>query len=954
MIYFASNFNYFSIEINSPKNQRVEVFYQNFAGHSKSRWIVINEGGNEVSESIGLNKINQLRIDPELNLPIQIKKISTTHIFTKLECESRDIGYKNQGDIKIEKNIINFIPKPESNDPYFSIACNVAHQLMPYENPFFNNSIYLLIGIFSFLILFDFLLNSLIRKKIISKVLIFFKSKPFQAILLISVIATSIACNQVIFNGKSFVAPLGTSLIFADNPPLPNYSFKRIYDYHGSDTGATMWQHFPYSKIEGDSLRKDGEIALWNRFNGAGRTLIGQGQAMIADPINMIVSYFGANALSLDIKYILLRFIFTISIGISVFLLTSSLSTANVIAFASPFVTFFLYRLNHPGYFTFCYAATVLLAWIVISKSRESLFSYLFLIFSNWLLINSGTGKEAYILLVFNNLFGFILLNVTKLEWSEKKSKLISSIVTMISFILISSPLWFTFLSTILSGTSGYHNPAVWQFSILEIFKFADNISFIFTKNSYWPAVNYFFFILFVLYFMLAIKKDLKFTSSHLVFILYSFLCISFAFGIIPASLILKIPFLNSIHHINGTFLTALVVPFIFVASFALQNLFELDGDTLKKYLKYAAFLITILSLPILFVIKGAIFLILFLCATFAAFFYFIKKYKQIFIDENVTIPSILILLISIIILFGRGAQWPDNGFRISNALFVPSTRADLMPRYPLFDELNTLDRQPFRSISLGSTLFSGYRSVYGFESIDGPDALYPIRYRKLQEAMKLPYTDWNWRLKFEGNIEKFSDYLNFLNVKYVFSEKNLDYIYGKPFLKDDRIFVYLRKQVWPRAFFTNKAFSFEDNEMSLLRALNSKNSPFIMAENKYLKSFKAQNKYEFSVATDYLPKTNSVDFNFENKTPGFVYLGTNFDSDNFYVTLDGRIAEPFIANYTFMGLYVEKPGKHHVHVRYWPQFMSLLLKISLFGILLMTSLIIWLLHKRKLRQNEI
>lgn len=954
LIYFAYNLNYFSIEVNSLKNQRVEVFYQNVAGHWKSKWIVINEGKNQVSEPIGLNKINQLRIDPELNLPIQLKNISVTHIFTKLECESRDVGYKNQGDIKIENNIINFIPELGSNDPYFSIACNVSHQLTPYENPFFISSIYLLIGIFSFLIFFDFLFNYLIRKKIISKILIFFKNKPLQAILLVSLIATSIACNQVIFNGKSFVAPLGTSLIFADNPPLPSYSFKRIYDYHGSDTGATMWQHFPYSKIQGDSLRKDGEIALWNRFNGAGRTLIGQGQAMIADPINMIVSYFGANALSLDIKYVLLRFIFTISVGISVFFLTSSLKTANVIAFASPFVTFFLYRLNHPGYFTFCYAATVLLAWIIISKSRESVLGYLFLILSNWLLINSGTGKEAYILLVFNNLFGFILLNVTKLEWSEKKSKLISSIVTMISFILISSPLWFTFLSTILKETSGYHNPAVWQFSILDIFKFADNISFVLTKNSYWPAVNYFFFILFILYFILLIKKDLKFASSHLVFILYSMLCISFAFGIIPASLILKMPFLNSIHHINGTFLTALVVPFIFVASFVLKNLFELDEDIFKRYLKYAALLIAILALPILFVTKDAKFLILFLCVTFPAFFYLIKIYKQIFIYEKVTVPSILILLISIIFLFGRGAQWPDNGFGISKVLFVPSARADLIPQYPLFDKLNTLDRQPFRSISLESTLFSGYRSVYGFESIDGPDALYPARYRKLQEAMKLPYTEWNWRLKFEGNIEKYSNYLNFLNVKYVFSEKNLDHIYGEPFLKDDRIFVYIRKHVWPRAFFTNKVIPFEDNEMILLKALNAQNAPFIMAENKFLESLNDHNKYEFSVATDYLPKTNSVDFTFENKTPGFVYLGNNFDSNNFYVTLDGKVAEPFLANYTFMGLYVEKIGKHHVHVMYWPQFMSLLLKISLFGMLLMTSLLIWLLHKRKVKFNEI
>jgi hypothetical protein len=106
-----------------------------------------------------------------------------------------------------------------------------------------------------------------------------------------------------------------------------------------------------------------------------------------------------------------------------------------------------------------------------------------------------------------------------------------------------------------------------------------------------------------------------------------------------------------------------------------------------------------------------------------------------------------------------RGIEWPSNNTFIRNYVFVPSLSADLKPKIDAIEEWREIQLTNIgRSIGINGTLFSGYRAIYKIESIDGPDALFPIYYRELTEVLQMPY-GWYWRMEFsEKNIDNYSN----------------------------------------------------------------------------------------------------------------------------------------------------------------------------------------------------
>ena len=67
------------------------------------------------------------------------------------------------------------------------------------------------------------------------------------------------------------------------------------------------------------------------------------------------------------------------------------------------------------------------------------------MVLANWMLINSGTVKEAYILLLAMNLCGCLTL-LLAIPWLEKSIKLRQAIFAQVLFILIAAPVWLTLL----------------------------------------------------------------------------------------------------------------------------------------------------------------------------------------------------------------------------------------------------------------------------------------------------------------------------------------------------------------------------------------------------------------------------------------------------------------------------------------------------------------------------
>ena len=90
---------------------------------------------------------------------------------------------------------------------------------------------------------------------------------------------------------------------------------------------------------------------------------------------------------------------------------------------ASAFIGFFVFRINHPAFFSMCYAPWILYCWVRVVQAgawRPALGWIGWLLLANWAELNSGTVKEAYMLLVGLNLSGAIILALVAQPWPVK------------------------------------------------------------------------------------------------------------------------------------------------------------------------------------------------------------------------------------------------------------------------------------------------------------------------------------------------------------------------------------------------------------------------------------------------------------------------------------------------------------------------------------------------------
>ena len=185
------------------------------------------------------------------------------------------------------------------------------------------------------------------------------------------------------------------------------------------------WQHFPLTVAQERAIKEFGEFPLWNRYNSAGTTMIGQGQMMLGDPLNWLMWLVGVDALTFDIKFVLLRFIFALALGLAVFVITCAIAPSAMVAITAPFIGYFIYQVNHPLIFTLCYAPLILLAWLKViyaEDERSRLRWVAGLMLANWLVINSGTAKDAYMSTAVLNAIGilhFMLENHASAESSK-------------------------------------------------------------------------------------------------------------------------------------------------------------------------------------------------------------------------------------------------------------------------------------------------------------------------------------------------------------------------------------------------------------------------------------------------------------------------------------------------------------------------------------------------------
>jgi len=798
-------------------------------------------------------------------------------------------------------------------------------------------------------------------------------ARPRTAIAVVAGITVLFACYSVLFCGRSFVSPNhGSILLYDSYPTLPGSTDSVSRSIHGSDIGATMWQTVPYAAVEHQALFEHGELPLWNRMNSGGVTLLGQGQSMIGDPMHLLLPVlFNGAAWAWDLKFVLARWFFALGIGLIAWRLTRHLPSALLSAISAAFVGFFLHRFSHPAYSNFCYSPWILLGWLGVIQSesrRERVLAALVCLLGSWGTLTGGAVKEAYMLLLFVHLSGFVLLAFSELALAEKFARLVLLAFTGLCFVLLSAPFWMSFLESLGRAYTSLGQNGVYQIQgglLLGLFDELFYRPLVVNHFVFCPSANL-LVLGGVLYFLASLLRGAqsRLTVGLAVSTLPAFLL---AFGVIPGTWIHAVPFLGVVAHIDNSFSCVLIVLLCALAApgfhAAWRRLATPEGrGDLALYLGGLALIV-------------------------AAYLSFMQSaHRQVFGQETVATvwtwgyrqaqvdnfvwASLWLMLAALIALplllrrAQRSASWSpaslilvglcctvllwrqalhvDTGFE--DYVQQPGPRTDLMAKSDALETAKAQAKEPFRIAGVEATLFPGWTGMYGLEGISGPDALMSPHYRALVDALGIERV-WDWRLMLHAEtLPQTLPALNVLNVRYLVAPAPVrDRLVGSGLmlLKTSDLDLYRNEGAWPRAFWTSRLEGYQTLPELATRLLAAR-APFAAVQlgdrNEPAPDAAAADARSVP-ATACRLGANTTSFTVEAPAPGYAVLQETWIDREFRAWVDGQKAPWFRVNHAFKAVRIPAAGRHEVRFEYVPRNWLQARLLALAGLLLLAGL---------------
>lgn len=787
------------------------------------------------------------------------------------------------------------------------------------------------------------------------------RQHPTRALAAAAALAVVASSYPVIFTGASYVSPnYGTILLYDRFPTLPGYRDATQVDVRGADVGAIMWQHLPMSFVEARAWFRDFEVPLWNRYNSGGTVLLGQGQLMVGDPLHTIVLLGGGSAWSWDLKYLVAKWLLGFGLGLVVWHTARHLPAALLVALVSVFSGFFAFRANHPAFFSFCYGPWVLYAWCRVTgaESRRGLYaSLLGLIAANGFLLTSGTAKEAYVSLVTLNFAGAVLLFCAALAWRERLLRLAAAVAAGVVFMLLTAPVWVTFLDAIRASYSSYNQAFAYQLQPALLLGLFDEI----LLRPFWagelvfnPSTN-FAVLLGVLALLVNLRPILR-SPAALGFALAALLPLAFVFGFVPPQWIASWPFVGNIHHIDNSFGIPLIHLLTVLAGFGFASAASrLGGPEGRGDLALGGVLL------------------LGLVALYLGYTQAVHRSTYSYLHWGETVPrstfvwgcfaALLAAAVTTALVarhgLVRGRLGLAGGCVLASALVVLLWRHGLHVRsaHPAFT-LNAAPRveldapspalqalqsdargAPVRVAGLGNNLFPGWSGTYGLEGINGPDALMNPHMRALQEAFALERV-WDWRLVLSPeNLDAARPFLDLLNVRYLLaSAADRDALNPRLTLVSPAdLDVWRNESAWPRAFFTNRVATYANvaDFAALVRGGDHRPLAAVQSSDRDLPALPRGELAGRTItpATAYRLTTNTTTFTVNASSAGVIVLGEAWLADDFTATVNGAPATLFRVNHAFKGLAVPQGGTYQITVRYRPHRFALSLGCSFLGL---------------------
>jgi hypothetical protein len=796
------------------------------------------------------------------------------------------------------------------------------------------------------------------------------QARPARALFCAAVFSVSLSCFPVIFCGKSFVSPDNGLLMFYDkNPTVPGAVGGRVDNALASDLGATLYWGLPVTMTQHRALFRDHEFPLWNRYNWGGLTLFGQSLSAIGDPLSWPAILTGGAAWAWDAKFIVAQVLLAFGVGLMVWRTSGSLAAAMLLNLSAPFMGFFAYRYNHPAIFSLCYAPWILLAWIEGVRAptlRGSAVWAFLLILADWWQLNSGTAKEMSALLLFTNIAGglMVVFAVQPLKWRVARLGVFAW--ANILFLLVSAPLWMTFLDALGKAHTSYDEPRIYQIEPQIAVGLFDDLfyrQFMRMEALFNPSAN--FFILLGVLWALVLARTLIHERTLWAVGVPALLAAALAFGVIPPAAAATVPFLKSISHFDNTFSCVLIILSFVIAGYGLRECvgrmesIQWRGDW-ALVLAFLGILIAtyfgtteaahrtgLSMLKVGETIPKSPFFVGYVVALLTAFAILPWAWRQLWLRRPAAAAWAGVFALAFVTLHFRHGMYGETKFDYYTR--NPKKRLDLRHvTSPAIETVRHSMAEPARVIGLDWEMVPGFNAVLGLETISGPDALMNPQMMQLVDVLGIPRI-WDWRVQVKA--EDFASVhraLDMLNVRYIFDSPDAGgrALPGTKVLNAADLTVLESETAWPRAFFTDAVAACDAGGDFRRLVFEGDGRPFAALPAAWRARLKLPPK-DFAQrlvqpAKNYRLTTNSTAFEIDAPTPGVAVLLETNSTNDIVASVDDQPALCLAMNHAFRGVFVSTPGRHVIKFEYWPAVLDRALNLALFGLIALAVSFWW------------
>ncbi len=551
-----------------------------------------------------------------------------------------------------------------------------------------------------------------------------------------------------------------------------------------------------------------------------------------------------------------------------------------------------------------------------------------------------ASPKEGAIVWIATHTVGMTALLLTRAPAAGRLRRVAVVGMAVAASLLIAAPHWLVFLDTLTRSASMYDDPKVyllpWQQTPAAVTLGA------LTPGRPFPSVNGLVAVLALT--ALVAPQRLWSNRAVLACAAGAAFALGLASGLVPASVILEVPFLRNVYEVWNPFITSAVVPLLIVAGAGVATLRAMPfagvigacAATLLLWFAVGA------GFPPLTTSLGALKL-----AALGPAIAFAVLYACAGLPTSSASPVLLAAAAFAAAVFPQGVHVETKSERLNALLFQPRPRVALgLPAPAIVAARERAGGQPFRATGIELVLLPGTQAYYRIEGLGGPDVLALREEIELFDAAHIERDVWRPVVR-TANLHNARGLLDMLGVRFVLGRAlHLPSEMPRlPLTDRDPVSIVERPAAWPRAFFVDGVRRHRSVQ-EFAAALEASSQPFASIDGADQRALALAGglpalETRRIRAGGYVLTPNSTTFDVEAPGPGVAILGEAFEPLDFVATLNGETVDYFQVNHVFKGVAIPVAGSWRIVFTYRPRLLFSSIAIALAGAAALARLVV-------------